>query len=227
MRQNTFIFCMPPTLENATAEQAAQTLVKLCSGVLPVWARQLAASRAQSETAVSEMMQAFANLGPHLQSAQRQSQEITAALSQSDGTITGLAQMCAQTLAPLRQHAQLPEGGGAAIDAVLALVSDAVCEIEKINRPFSQETQVVAEQVERMYIGFQYQDRISQMIALLEGDISRLQQVLEDGGRDVPDLQAWMDALEAQYAMAEQRHNHAGAGPVGADSNGGDETTFF
>jgi methyl-accepting chemotaxis protein len=218
---------MPSTFENATAEQAAHTLVKLCSGVLPVWARQLAASRAQSETAVSEMMQAFASIGPHLQSAQRQSLEITEALSHDDGKIIGLAQMCAQTLAPLRQHAQLPEGGAQAIDTVISLVSDAINAIEKINRPFSQETQVVAEQVERMYIGFQYQDRISQMIALLEGDIARLQQALNGGGGDVPELQAWLDGLESQYAMTEQRQNHLGAGHTGSDASGSDETTFF
>ncbi len=227
MRQNTFRFCMPSTLENATAEQAVHTLVKLCAGVLPVWARQLTASRAQSETAVSEMMQAFSSIGPHLQSAQRQSQEITDALSQGDGKITGLAQLCAQTLSPLRQHAHLPEGGAAAIDTVLALVSDAISAIEKINQPFSQETQVVAEQVERMYIGFQYQDRISQMIALLEGDIARLQDVLDKGGKDAPDLQAWLDDLETQYAMAEQRQNHLGAEHGGADADGSKETTFF
>jgi ABC-type transporter Mla subunit MlaD len=217
---------MPSTLENATAEQAVHTLVKLCSGVLPVWARQLAASRAQSEKAVSEMMQAFANIGPHLLTAQRQSQEITDALSQGDGKITGLAQFCAQTLAPLRQHADLPEGGAAAIDTVLAVVINAISAIEEINQPFSQETQVVAEQVERMYIGFQYQDRISQMIALLEGDIARLQQVL-DGAGEVPDLKAWLDGLETQYAMAEQRQNHLGTGQTGATADGGDETTFF
>lgn len=218
---------MPSTLENATAEQAVHTLVKLCSGVLPVWTRQLAASRAQSETAVSEMMQAFANIGPHLLTAQRQSQEITEALSQGDGKITGLAQLCAQTLAPLRQHAQLPDGGAMAIDAVIAMVTEAISAIEKINQPFSQETQVVAEQVERMYIGFQYQDRISQMIALLEGDIARLQEVLDKGGRDVPDLQTWLDGLETQYAMAEQRHNHLSTGHAGATADGSDETTFF
>jgi methyl-accepting chemotaxis protein len=218
---------MPSSFENATAEQAARTLVKLCSGVLPVWARQLAASRAQSELAVSEMMQAFASIGPHLQSAQRQSLEITDALSHDDGKIIGLAQICAQTLAPLRQHAQLPEGGAKAIDTVIELVSNAIAAIESINRPFSQETQVVAEQVERMYIGFQYQDRISQMIALLEGDIARLQQALDGPSGDVPELQAWLDGLESQYAMAEQRQNHLGAGHAGSDANVSDETTFF
>jgi ABC-type transporter Mla subunit MlaD len=225
MHQNTSPIWMPTTTDNAAANQAAQTLVKLCSGVLPVWARQLAASRAQSETAVSEMMQAFSSIGPHLQMAQRQSQEITAALSQGDGTITGLTQACESALAPLRQHAALPGGGAAAIDGALALVRDAVAAIDQINRPFSQETHAVAEQVERMYIGFQYQDRISQMIALLEADMARLLQALEGSAADIPNLPDWLHGLEAQYAMAEQRQNHGAVSDAEPDTD--KETTFF
>lgn len=213
------------TFDQAAEAQAAHTRVALCAGVLPVWVRQLAASRAQSETAVSEMMQAFAALGPHLQKAQHQSQEITAALSQGDGTIIGLTEACASALAPLRQHAQLPPGGAAAIDAALALVRGAVDAITQINQPFSQETHAVAEQVERMYIGFQYQDRISQMIALLEGDMARLLAAMQTQGAELPDLADWLTNLEAQYAMAEQRNSHAGA--PGAASGADQETTFF
>lgn len=216
---------MPATPDNAAAEQAVHTLIDLCSGVLPVWARHLATSRAQSETAVTEMMQAFAAISPHLQTAQRQSQEITAALSQGDGTITGLAQACEAALGPLRGDAALPAGGAAAIDAALALVRNAVHAIEQVNRPFSHETYAVAAQVERMYIGFQYQDRISQMIALLETDIARLQESLKGDAQDAPDLQAWLARLEDQYAMAEQRHSHAGAADAGPDAD--NELTFF
>jgi methyl-accepting chemotaxis protein len=216
---------MHTSTDNAAAEQAVPPLVTLCSGVLPIWARHLAASRAQSETAVSEMMQAFASISPHLQAAQRQSQEITAALSQGDGTITGLAQACESALAPLRGHASLPAGGAAAIDTALALVRNAVQAIEQINTPFSHETYAVAAQVERMYIGFQYQDRISQMIALLESDIARLQESLGSTTSDTPDLQAWLSRLEEQYAMAEQRQSHVGGQDSGAAAD--NETTFF
>ena len=190
-----------------------------------MWARHLAASRAQSETAVSEMMQAFAALSPHLQSAQLQSQQITAALSPVDGTVIGLEQACAQALAPLRADPAVSAGGAAAIDAALTLVRDAVHAIEQINRPFSQETYAVAEQVERMYIGFQYQDRISQMIALLEADIGRLQEVVEGRLADTPELQSWLARLEEQYVMAEQRKNHARDDKAGPDAD--DELTFF
>lgn len=225
MRENTSSIGMPIPTDKVAATDAAQALVALCSGVLPVWVRHLAASRAQSETAVSEMMQAFANISPHLHSAQQQSLQITAALSPGDQSLTGLAQACENVLTPLRENAQLPAGGVAAIDSALALVRDAVTAIEQINRPFSQETYAVAEQVERMYIGFQYQDRISQMIALLEADIGRLQEVVEGRLADTPELQSWLARLEEQYVMAEQRKNHARDDKAGPDAD--DELTFF
>ena len=215
---------MPTTSVKGTATEAVDPQHALCAGVLPVWRRQLAASRQQSESAVSEMMQAFASIGPHLQLAQRQSQDITAALSQGDGRIRGLAQSCEAALAPWRSAA-LPAGAAAAMETVLTLVREAVDAIEHINRPFAQETQVVAEQIERMYIGFQYQDRISQMLALLEGDMARLQEAL-GAGAEVPAVAEWLERLQAQYAMAEQRDSHAapGAAPAGAADT---DTTFF
>ena len=51
------------------------------------------------------------------------------------------------------------------------MVHKAVTALENIAKPFHHETQMVAAQVERMYIGFQYQDRISQMMALLADDM--------------------------------------------------------
>lgn len=205
----------------------AHQLVQLCAGVLPVWARQLASSRAQSETAVSEMLQAFADIGPHINMAERQSQQITDALSQADGGITGLAQACETALAPLLNDKNLPPGGSAAIEQVLSLVRGAVLALENISKPFTRETQLVAEQVERMYVGFQYQDRISQMMALLEGDIARLREAMDGRAAEPLDLAAWLERLESQYAMAEQRHSHTETKGADRGPDENTETTFF
>lgn len=217
---------MPSNSESAAAPEAAQTLVELCSGLLPVWARHLATSRSQSEAAVSEMMQAFSSISPHVQLAERQSLQISDALSQDPGA-TGLAHACEAALAPLLQHPQLPAGGADAIQAALALVRNAVGALAQISQPLSQETHAVAEQVERMYMGFQYQDRISQMMALLESDMARLQALMAEGGADAPDLQSWLERLESQYAMADQRQSHAGAQGDGTGAGPDQETTFF
>lgn len=204
----------------------AEALVGLCAGVIPVWGRHLAGSRAQSEVAVTEMLKAFADIGPHINMAERQSQQIAEALGQVDGGITGLVQACESTLAPLLENTQLPAGGAQAITQVLDMVRHAVDALQKIAKPFDHETKMVAEQVERMYIGFQYQDRISQMLALLEGDINRLQEAFDGKSVDSPELRTWLERLESQYVMTEQREVHSGSnGDSAVDDS--KETTFF
>jgi ABC-type transporter Mla subunit MlaD len=216
---------MSTTPGKTNSPESARAVVALCAGVLPVWLRQLAASRSQSEVAVTQMLQAFADIGPHINMAERQSQQITDALNQTGNGVTGLIQACESTLAPLLADAELPDASRLALAQVLDMVRTAVHSLESIAKPFTHETQMVAEQVERMYVGFQYQDRISQMMALMESDIARLQEVVEGRANELPELQAWLDRLESQYAMEEQRQNHAGSTAGGAADD--HETTFF
>jgi hypothetical protein len=208
-----------PNFESCVHDHA---LVTLCARVLPVWARQLASSRSQSETAVAEMLGAFAEIGPHLDMATRQSGQITSALAQGSGGITGLADACEQELGPLLPTLDAPSA--ATIGRVMQMIRSAVDALETISKPFERETQLVGQQVERMYRGFQYQDRISQMMTLLHQDIERLQNALTDASVDV-DSTAWLSRLESQYVMTEQRHHHSEQGGAGAADD--EETTFF
>ena len=207
--------------------QSGAELLSLCAGILPVWARHLATSRAQSEVAVTEMLQAFADIGPHIHRAERQSLQITEALSQSDGGVTRLALACERVLAPVLSDPALPETSKLALTQVLAMVGQAVAALEEIAKPFTHETQMVAAQVERMYVGFQYQDRISQMMVLLEGDIARLQEAFGQDAAAIPTLAVWLKHLESQYAMAEQRKDHQNNGGGTGDAGDNNETTFF
>ena len=212
-----------PAPVEVSLPEVNQALVELCAAVLPVWGRQLVTSRSQSEVAVSQMLGAFAEIGPHLDMATRQSRQVTAALAQGEGGITQLAQACENELAPVL--GQLDAQAAQAVQKVIAMIHQAVDALEQIAKPFVHETELVSAQVERMYIGFQYQDRISQMIALLESDMARLQDAVAGRAADTPELQAWLARLEDQYAMAEQRHNHHGGADSGADAD--NETTFF
>lgn len=205
--------------------RCAATLA-LCAGLLPVWQRHLATSRAQSETAVAQMLQAFSDIGPHIDMAERQSQQINDALVQTEGGVAGLGDACEYALKPLLQDANISDADKVALESVIAMVRRSVGALEQIAKPFQHETQMVAQQVERMYIGFQYQDRISQMMALLESDMVRLQEAMLVQDAPAPELKDWLTQLESQYAMAEQRENHVDAqGDFSQpDSN---ETTFF
>jgi methyl-accepting chemotaxis protein len=108
----------------------------------------------------------------------------------------------------------------------MVMIRTTVDALENIAKPFSHETEMVSQQVDRMYRGFQYQDRISQMMTLLHEDIARLELALSDTTTDV-DAQAWLARLESQYVMNEQRHHH-GTHNGGSDAAADDEeTTFF
>ena len=211
------------------APEINQALVALCSAVLPLWGRHLATSRTQSEAAVAEMISAFAEIGPHLHKASRQSQQITAALAQGDGGITQLAQACENELLPLLPR--LDAAAASAVQRVMVMVKQSVEALEQIARPFEHETNMVSQQVDRMYVGFQYQDRISQMISLLHDDIQRLEDVMLEPGCDVEALSqnVWLARLESQYAMAEQRQDHVATAPSGTTPavSGDEEIDFF
>jgi hypothetical protein len=218
----------PEQVSTAPAADVSAALVALTSAVLPVWGRQLATSRTQSEVAVAEMLAAFSEIGPHLNMATRQSAQISAALEQGEGGIAELAKACEQELAPL-----LPKLGDEAADGirrVMAMIGQSVEALNKVSKPFEHETQMINQQVERMYIGFQYQDRISQMMTLLHEDIQRFISVMASPAGDVQDLapQAWLSRLESLYAMQEQRQDHVDdPGGAAAPGGGGDEATFF
>jgi ABC-type transporter Mla subunit MlaD len=211
------------TLPSGGASPAqAQALLALSAQVLPVWARQLASSRSQSETAVAEMLSAFAEIGPHLDMASRQSKQISAALAQGQDGITQLAQSCDQVLQPVL-GACTPEAR-AAIGQVMAMIHATVDAIEEIAKPFERETQMVSQQVERMYKGFQYQDRISQMMTLLHEDIERLQAALQTPAANA-NAADWLARLESQYVMTDQRQQHTDGTAAAAVDD--DEPTFF
>lgn len=215
------------TLSSTLEPVRIQAQVDLCVGVIPVWLRHLASSRAQSEQAVTQMLQAFADINPHIHRAERQAQQITEALSQADGGITKLTAACQRELAPVLADPGLSPQAAQAIGRAFGLVQNAVDALEEIAKPFSHETQMVAEQVERMYIAFQFQDRISQMMALLEDDIARMHDTLGNGLQPAPALGEWLAQLESQYAMKEQHQNHSAESAAGSEVAAGSETTFF
>ena len=226
---NDFLKTIRPLTDDAVSPSPLADLnplrLGLCAALMPVWGRQLATSRKQSEAAVVEMMSAFAEIGPHLDQAARQCHQITAALSHDAGSVTNLAQACTLELQPLID--QSSPALALALQKVMGMVQKSVDDLEGLARPFEQETQLVSQQIERMYVGFQYQDRISQMMGLLQDDMARLASALADP-LATPDAlvpEAWLARLAAQYVMQDQRQDHAAK----SDSLAGEslDTTFF
>ena len=210
---------------SAAAPDLSHAMVNLCKTVLPVWGHHLDTARDHAEVAVAEMLSAFAEIGPHLDMTVRQSQQINAQLVTSEHGLAQLAQVCDDHLLPLVPGLEAEDA--LAVLHVLETIHRTTEALEQIAMPFDRESQMVSRQVERMYVGFQYQDRISQMMALLLGDMQRLQALMETPGNDPQAMSqdAWLAQLESRYAMAAQRNAHEG-GAAAAKSND-EETDFF
>ncbi len=140
---------------------------------------------------MTQSLKAFADIGPLIDMAERQSAQINDALAQPVDGIEGL-----------------------------------VAALEQISKLFQHETQMVAVQVERMYMGFQYQDRISQMLPPLEGDVAHLQSMLANPDTTVPGIDSCLPPLESQYVMVEQHQVQKATG-IGDTRQDNYETTFF
>ena len=90
-----------------------------------------------------------------------------------------------------------------------------------------QQGEVIRNDVENLIVTLQYQDRVSQMLAVLDRDIGKLISTYEDN-LAFPDKDQWMKDLETYYTMDDQHFNHANIKAPSKDEGGGEtEITFF
>ncbi len=99
---------------------------------------------------------------------------------------------------------------------------------------------IIRRDVENLLINLQYQDRISQILMVVDGDINRLQHLMGEveAGMplsELPATETWLADLGSGYTMHDQRRSHqaiiSGNKPVRAaasdSSEPNEEVTFF
>lgn len=90
-----------------------------------------------------------------------------------------------------------------------------------------QQGEVIRNDVENLIVTLQYQDRVSQMLSVLDRDISKLVKTYEEN-LSFPDKDEWMKDLETYYTMDDQHFNHANIKASSKDDGHGEtEITFF
>jgi methyl-accepting chemotaxis protein len=107
--------------------------------------------------------------------------------------------------------AELEAQAEAAARGAIGGLVKSVGEVKRSTQGLKQASAAVRSEVERVLMGFQSQDRLSQMLAGITTDMQRLSDWLVDDG-DLGAAQAadWLARLEASYTMDEQRHQHHG-----------------
>lgn len=94
---------------------------------------------------------------------------------------------------------------------VISGLLDSLGELNRSSRELQDAGCAVHEEVERVLMNFQTQDRLSQMLNCVMDDMNRLVDWLKQGG-DLSASQAgeWLARLDASYTMEEQRAEHHG-----------------
>ena len=98
--EHTTIATLAPTV----AHRRAVAVVDLCSGLSPMWGLSMSTSRAQFEFAVTQMRKAFADIGPLIDMAERQSAQVKDALAQPVDGIEGWLQRLESQYVMLEQR---------------------------------------------------------------------------------------------------------------------------
>lgn len=117
-----------------------------------------------------------------------------------------------------------------AIDRSSGVVSEVLTHMRTLSgesHAMRERGNVIRGNVEGLLVSLQFQDRVSQMIGVLEQEMVRLHDQV-GSGEPPPAAEQWLDDLQRRYTMHEQRHNHTPASvsaPVSAPPAG--QVLFF
>lgn len=136
------------------------------------------------------------------------SQQITARIDQ----VTKLMQSTveAAAAAAVRDKSTIEQSGGVVQD-VLSHVRELGAGADRMQ----QQGNVIRVDIENLLVNLQFQDRVSQMISVIDGDIRRLKDNVERG-EPMPPASQWLADLQVHYTMDDQREVHAAPGGVRA-----------
>jgi methyl-accepting chemotaxis protein len=99
---------------------------------------------------------------------------------------------------------------------VMELLSHMVTQLTNTNRQMESETQGIGEEIASMLVALQFQDRTSQILLQVNHNLEELESVIgevkdnPESAQQALNFEYWLEKMEQQYAMGEQRQNHSG-----------------
>ncbi len=138
----------------------------------------------------------------------RTARQITARMEEVNGLMNAATQAASDASANDRQ---VVEASGRVVEDVLVHVRALGARSEAM---LGQGNAIRAE-VESLMVSLQFQDRVRQIIGVVEDDIDRLARAIA-GRTPLPDVGAWLNELHDRYTTDEQRRGHlsnVGHGP--------------
>jgi methyl-accepting chemotaxis protein len=132
------------------------------------------------------------------------------------------------------QDARVVNEAEESISHVLNRFRDATAVLGEHNEQLVQENVHIQHEIEGVLVALQFQDRVSQMLEQVRGNMEKLEGKLGgdlhslDAGSapEAVNIQAWLDSLQQTYTTPEQHHVHTGNGQADVTDDSG-EITFF
>ena len=128
------------------------------------------------------------------------------------------------------QDEALVNDSSTVIERVVSRFSDTTSALTASSEELCHESQAISVEIADVLVALQFQDRVSQILNHVSGDIDKLQHSIADSapgadGCRAIDARAWLDALAQTYTMPEQHELHSGKAPTQAANQ--TEITFF
>lgn len=139
----------------------------------------------------------------------------------------GMAQMAATMSATLDVAADANDSDRKAIDASRGAVEHVLDEMRTANgatERLLEQGNLIRGEVEQLIVALQFQDRIRQILEVVEADMLRLRAAAASGA-GLQEADTWLAELSTTYTMAEEHENH-GPGRSG-NAAPADALTFF
>jgi len=115
------------------------------------------------------------------------------------------------------------ELSGTVVDDVLSHVRELSVEAQTM----LGQGNVIRSNIEALIVSLQFQDRVSQVIGVVDKDMARLRDTI-DSDEALPSSDQWLADLQAHYTMKEQRRGHGtSAGGRAAASSAAPATALF
>ena len=110
---------------------------------------------------------------------------------------------------------------GTVVQDVLSHVQDLGNSAENMR----EKGNIIRADVENLLMSMQYQDRVSQILAVIDQDMRRFREQV--GNSELPSPEEWLRQLSTNYTMDEERDNHAPVRKKGRPTEAAEELTFF
>jgi methyl-accepting chemotaxis protein len=187
--------------------QATRDLQEMAQGVAQIAAQtNLLAINAAIEAAhAGDAGRGFATVAKEIRSLSQSSADTATQIKDRISRVTHIMQGASEAAvqASAREEQAIERSGH--------VVSDVLGHMHQLSHEADtmlERGNVIRTHVEQLIVSLQFQDRVNQVISVIDGDILRLQGQLTQGDA-LPEADAWLADLKRQYTMREQRQVQA------------------